>query len=425
MPLRRIETKLKQAMGLNAASIGSLAIRRAVENRMEKLQLHDLSCYADKLVDNEVELAELIELVVVPETWFFRDMHPFSALTDALRKQNTNKLGPVINILSIPCSTGEEPYTIVMALDQAGFTLDRIRVDAVDISARNIDLAKCARYSNNSFRGDKLDFRDRYFRKIRDGYQLKPEIHSRVSFQQDNVLHPRFSHNRPRYDVIFCRNLLIYFDRETQARVVDILEKLLTPDGLLFLGHAEAGVLNGRDFKPLPYPCCFGFRRHREPCRVSMETPAQTIRQRPLPMQSKPTPEKKTFGNFFIHADPTDKTQTPAADSETEALPDAILKAEQLANEGHLVEAAALCESHIEHCGNDPYGYYLLGLIREATGESTDAMDYLRKAVYLDPQHVEAMTHLVLLLSKQGHHDEAARFQQRAARISQRQANKT
>jgi len=427
MPLRRIEARLKEAMGLNASSIGSSAIQRAVQERMNKLRLKDMARYATLLNGNKAELSELIELVVIPETWFFRDMHPFTALTETLRKQYRHDSKPALTILSIPCSSGEEPYTIVMALDQAGFSLDSIQVDGVDISARNIGLAERAQYSNNSFRGERLEYREKYFQKAHNGFHLKPNIRSRVNFSQDNVLAAGFAKRRPGYDVIFCRNLLIYFDRETQTRVVDKLESLLKPHGLLFLGHAETGVLNGRPFESLPQPRCFGFRRISEAANMDprpslSDHPRQ--RRRTVPA-TKAAPAKTPWSHFFDHPTRSDTSSSSERLDTPNTQPDfpkIILQAEQLANEGHLVEAVALCESYIDQTGYDAKVCYLLGLIREAAGENAQASDFLRKAIYLDPGHVEAMIHLSLILTKLGNLQEAKRVRERAARTEQRRA---
>ncbi len=427
MALHRIEHILKESMGLNAASIGSSAIQRAVNQRMASLQLTDIDNYVAKLERNRTELAELIEMVVIPETWFFRDMAPFSTLVDALQK--TGKSRAPLNILSVPCSTGEEPYTIAMALDEAGVNLDNVRIDAVDISSRNIALAQRAQYSNNSFRSSNLEFRDRYFQQTRHGYHLKPEIKRCVNFTQDNILDAAFGSQRPMFDAIFCRNLLIYFDRATQARAIDVLSTLLKDDGLLFLGHAEAGVLTGRAFESLPYERCFGFRRALpadDSERITSKPRSKTPPAKPARQRAETKPKNTTGADFFAKAAraPAPVQDEPLVQVDT-ALNPIIVEAERLANEGHLVEAANLCASFLAKTGPDASAYYLLGLIREATGESDDAIEYLRKAIYLDPRHTEAMAHLALILSRMGETAEAARIQARADRIHQRQAGES
>ena len=129
MPLAAIEQLLKQTMGLNAASIGSSAINRAVQQRLRELGIESADDYLLRLRGSAAELATLIDQVVVPETWFFRDRHPFDALGRCAREflGSPRRSGP-LRILSVPCSTGEEPYTIVMTLLDAGIQIGRAHV---------------------------------------------------------------------------------------------------------------------------------------------------------------------------------------------------------------------------------------------------------------------------------------------------------
>src|SRR5882757_9223554 len=159
------EALLKQAMGLDAASIGASAIEHAVQ--------------------------ALIETVVVPETWFFRDREAFAALarmafeewlrTRAEHMQHMQDTQDMMRLLSLPCSTGEEPYSMAMALLDAGFPANRSHIDAVDISARALAHARRAVYGRNSFRGDRLDFRERYFEATAQGLHLSDVVQQQVN----------------------------------------------------------------------------------------------------------------------------------------------------------------------------------------------------------------------------------------------------
>ena len=139
MGLAALENLLKVSMGLNAASIGSAAIARAVQGRLSACKVGDLHGYQELLRVSATELQALIEAVVVPETWFFRDRHAFTALTRMVHDEwlPAHPDG-VLSLLSLPCSTGEEPYSMAMALFDARVPGNRFRVDAVDISARHL-----------------------------------------------------------------------------------------------------------------------------------------------------------------------------------------------------------------------------------------------------------------------------------------------
>lgn len=417
MPLAAIEQLLKQTMGLNAASIGSSAINRAVQQRLRELGGASPEEYLLRLRANATELATLIDLVVVPETWFFRDHHPFDALSRCARDflSNPRRNGP-LRILSVPCSTGEEPYTIVMTLLDAGIPAADFQVDAVDISAPNLERARAGIYREHSFRGGELGFRDRHFLKSEHGYLLKPELRAQVRFHHANLLAADFFAGAAHYDVVFCRNLLIYFDRETQARALTVLERLLAPHGLLFLGHAEAGVMSGRAFVGLDHPRSFAFVRGNR--KDAGQLPAERVFKLP-PRRRLPIPPQRPAAPQPFAASKT-APQAPAPAPVAETISE-LENATRLANEGHLVEAAKLCEMHLQQRGPDAQAFYLLGLMRTAVGELDESEALLRKAIYLDPQHYEALTHLAVLLEQRGDIANATLMQQRASRSFERQ----
>jgi len=262
MGIGAIEDLLKASMGLSVASIGPTAIARAVQERLSACELGDLPAYLERLRASGTELQALIETVVVPETWFFRDRHAFAALVRLVHKEwlPTHPDG-VLSVLSLPCSTGEEPYSIAMALLDASVPANRFRVDAVDISARNLAQAARAVYGNNSFRGNELGFRDRHFDGTARGYRLRDPVRRQVRFQQGNLFAADLLPGAAIYDVIFCRNVLIYFDRPTQDRALVVMNRLLNAKGVLFVAPAETGLPAGHDLVSTNEPLAFAFRK--------------------------------------------------------------------------------------------------------------------------------------------------------------------
>ena len=416
MPMAAIEQLLKQTMGLNSASIGSTAISRAVLQRMRERGLAEVDDYLLRLRGDPIETAKLVDLVVVPETWFFRDRNPFTALARYAREHWPGKDRSFpLRVLSLPCSSGEEPYTIVMALLDAGLTPRSFRVDAVDISEPNLERARAAVYRDNSFRGDDLSFRDRYFIKTESGYLLKADICGQVNFQQGNLLAPCFLLDAEPYDVVFCRNLLIYFDRATQAQALKVLERLLRPTGLLFLGHAEAGVLKGRHFAPLEHARSFAFVR-------GASQRAQQVTNEPgfrLPLRRRSSGAGKAAPPKH-RPSPVGAREIAAPDPEPPKSQADLTSAAEFANAGHLVEAAKLCENHLRCHGPDAQAFHLLALVRASVGEPVEAEALFRKALYLDPGHYEALTHLAVILEQRGDQAGAALLRQRAKRSFER-----
>ncbi len=187
----RFERLLKSRIGLDASSVGSAVIERAVRQRMSGLALHDEDEYWMRLNGSPGEVQALIEAVVVPETWFFRYPESFTTLARlAFERLPSLGGGRALRILSLPCSTGEEPYSIVMALLDAGLSEYLFEVDALDVSARVIERASLGVYGRNSFRGDELGFRDRHFSEVADGYQLAEQVRRKVRFRCGNLLDP-------------------------------------------------------------------------------------------------------------------------------------------------------------------------------------------------------------------------------------------
>src|SRR6266566_4795763 len=301
MILDEFEKLLKQTMGLDAASIGISAIERAVQTRLSACQLRDAQAYWDHLHASKTELQELIETVVVPETWFFRDREAFAAMTRLTYEEwlRTHVDGN-LSLLSLPCSTGEEPYSMAMALLDAGFLASRFRIDAVDISTRVLAYAERAAYGKNSFRGNDLGFRDRHFQADGDGYRVSDAVRRQVRFQQGNLFDNHFLPGAEIYDYIFCRNVLIYFDRATQDRAIQVLTRLLTATGVLFVGPSETGLLLSHDYVSVKVPLAFGFRKAEKSVSIA-----------PAPAAKAPSVKKSARAQVQTPA-PTPKSTRPA-----------------------------------------------------------------------------------------------------------------
>lgn len=421
MVLGEFENLLKQAMGLDAASIGSTSIERAVQERLAARKLEGLREYWDLVSTSESERQELIEAVVVSETWFFRDREAFAALARIVQEDwPASRAQSPLRLLSLPSSTGEEAYSIVMALFDAGLTANRFRVDAIDISRRALAQAERAVYGKNSFRGNKLDFRERYFEATAQGYRLSDGVRRQVQFQLGNLFAADFLPDVESYDFVFCRNLLIYFDRATQDRAIKILERLLRPQGVLFVAPSETGLLLSHDFISANMPLAFAFRKASvHSIRRRTETGTQVKLASPSrreAMKSATTP--KPIRAFLAKASSVPKSlPVSAAEGEPKIT---IAEAARLADLGRFDEAAKCCEEYLLTNGPSAPAFHLMGLVRDATGNHPEATNYYRKALYLDPDHHEALIHLAFLVERQGSAAGAQALRNRARRVEQR-----
>ena len=408
MSLSQITALLRETLGLDVASVGVSLIERAVKRRVNAHGLRDVSQYADLLQRSPPELQNLFEAVVIPETFFFRYPESFAGLQQIVGEQfyfGTQKL----RVLSVPCSTGEEPYSIAMTLLDAGWSLEKFQIDAIDVSTHLLDIARLGLFGSNSFRGSELQFRKQYFHKTEAGFQLCDRVRQCVNFEQGNVLEKPFRFGSEPYDFIFCRNLLIYFYPQAQGQTLESLRQLLTADGLLFVGSAETSLLAQHSFASVKkMPMAFAFRKS-----ASAAFHALPNKQ---PKVWSPTSARRTksYRNPDLAIRKIAVAET--VKHEEERVPD-LAFAEQLADQGQLREAAEICEVSLREQGPSARAFHLLGLIRDCAGDQHQASDFYHKALYLEPDHYDVLIHLALLKDKSGDSVGAKTLKNRARRV--------
>lgn len=268
MNLAGIIQVLQREIGLNPASISEGAVRHAIQRRMVATGCQSSEAYQARLDASRDEVQELIEEVTVPETWFFREDSAFECLRQhAALTQANNQSGRLFSVASIPCATGEEPYSIAMALFDMGMAANRFRVHALDVSFRALLLAQQARYGSNSFRAIDNSFRERFFATQGNAYCLHESVKAQVSFYQGSVTTLPAPFNSQTYDVVFTRNLLIYLDHDGRERFIAGLKRMLAPTAILLVGHSEAGILLSAGLCGAPTALLFKRLPKRWQCR--------------------------------------------------------------------------------------------------------------------------------------------------------------
>jgi chemotaxis protein methyltransferase WspC len=402
---------LKERIGLDVTSVGPAIIERAVRQRSAAASAQSADEYWRTLQGSTDEQQALIEAVIVPETWFFRYPESFATLA----KLATKRLADINNmralrILSLPCSTGEEPYSIAMALLDAGFKPHQFKVEGMDVSPLSVDKARRARYGKNSFRGQDITFRDRHFTAEDDGYRLSSRVLDQVHLQVGNLLDPALLANETPYDFVFCRNLLIYFDLPTQKQVFEVLKRLTHVDGVLFIGPAEGSLLGRLGMRSIGIAQSFAFSRQTatEPEPLPAFVPTSLPVPQPLRNVPPPAVSKRPFTSAARPVPPASTGNTDAAGL--------LANIAALANEGKSVEARAACDRYLRSHEPVAQVFYWLGLLSDVAGSVLEAQGFYRKALYLEPQHPDALMHLAALLQSQGDTAGARRLQERAAR---------
>ncbi len=400
---------LKERIGLDVASVGEAIIERAVRQRTQAIQAQTACEYWQHLQSSEDEQQALIEAVIVPETWFFRYPESFATLA-RLAKARLVELNQMraLRILSLPCSTGEEPYSIAMALLDAGLAPHQFKVQGMDVSPLSVERARRGVYGKNSFRGGDLDFRERHFNEQADGFHIAERVREQVRLQVGNLLDPALLSHEASFDFVFCRNLLIYFDQPTQQQVFDVLKGLTHVDGVLFIGPAEGSLLGRHGMRSIGVPQSFAFSRQAEPV-----APEPVFVPKPIPvaparsaasLPARPRP-------FSTGAAQVVPIKAPSTDAAT-----LLGQIATLANEGKSVEARAACDQYLNNHPPAAQVFYWLGLLSDVAGSALEAQGFYRKALYLEPQHPQALMHLAALLESQGDSAGARRLQARAAR---------
>lgn len=402
---------LRRATGL---SVSKSVAERAVGQRMEQTGFTDSAAYLQALTP--AEMTQLIELVVVPESWLFRDPQAFYATVELVQERWAR--GRATRILSIPCAGGEEPYSMAMALRDGGVPKQAFSIDAYDLSPGCIERAQAGVYGRNAFRAQDVAFRERYFTHVADdAYRIIDALREQVTFRQGNLLQFDTATYSRHYDVIFCRNLLIYFDKPTTRAAIANLSALLADDGMLLAGYAEVPSFCQNGFATLQFRQAFALKKDSTPpSAVTQVAPLPALRSVP-PAPRRAAVPSTPVAPAALRARPV---SVPASPPVPAAQADLLAEARLLADRGQLREAGEKCHAHLARVPEAAEAYFMLGMINELAGKMDLADDYWRRCIYLQPDHYEALCHLSLLAERNGNHTAAATLKARAARIYQR-----
>ncbi|HBB34300.1 MAG TPA: chemotaxis protein CheR [Cyanobacteria bacterium UBA8803] len=428
MSLEAIERLLSQKIGVDPRIIGSRKISRALETRQAICGLSDLKAYFNLLQTSTQEFEELVEQIIVPETYFFRDRKPFDFLLNYVRtnwqpQSNLSKL----HLLSVPCSSGEEPYSMAIALLEAGLPTYRFKIDAVDISKYAIAKAKRAVYGKNSFRGKPWIDQNRYFQSTAEGYELILPIRTIVNFQQGNLLNA-FATTATKYDIIFCRNLLIYLEPNACTQVLNILDRLLLPKGLLFVGASETAKIPSDRFTPMRESFTFAYQKaesiqSQSPQPENTTTPEFEFSRnwhvsynQPWPTEEPPTLEQPI--PLPARASPPPNSKSPPPETINTPSSSGLTLAKELADTGQIEAAITHCQEYLTQDFTNDEAYTLLGTLHQSKSEYSQAEQYFRKALYLNPHSYEALMQLALLKEHRGDRIGAEILQQRIQKLN-------
>ncbi len=398
--LDEIAEMVQERCGFAPAPALLTALRRTVTHRCVEMGGVTADDYLALLRVSSEEFSILTHELIVPETFFFRYPESFAALRTWVKEHKSRPL----RVLSAACSTGEEAYTIAMALFSEGLDASEFVVEGWDLNPASVATAREGYYSANSFRSGSMGWRERFFIKKTEGWLAGPSLRNAVHFKTANLLDVM---NHDAWDAIFCRNALIYFSPAQQQKVVKHLDRALISGGILFLGPAEPALFLEHNWVSAKFPMSFAcIRRSRDDARLGAS-------HSPSPRPSAPSVNKSRSAVAVTRRHPA----PVIAPSEVLPPPLPLLeRAHGHADEGRLDEAQALLGEILQKESGHVEANFLMGIVEEARGRMAVAESCYRRVLFLLPSHLGALQHMKLLLRAQGREQAAERLGHRAAR---------
>ena len=385
------------------------AITAILCERMDKTKHPSVASYL-AFVESAPGMSErqqLLDAVTIQETHFFRNLPQMEALRrevlpELLRKARNS--GHPLTIWSAGCSTGEEPYTIAMLLVEMLQATGSypVRIIGTDVSAAALDVARAGIYAGRTIQLAEPGAVERWFDKRSDGsYSVAQPVRDLVEFRLQNLVidEPPFAPGE--VDLVVCRNVTIYFGRETTTRLVGSFHRLLTVGGYLLLGHAETLWQISDEFSLLPVGEAFVYRKDAvSPSRRSVggAPPAST---------AAPSPPRRVMQNVLRvpglrprrHTAPEPRPPLPAR---IPSPHEDLLRAREALSRGNYDEAATLAERATAAHPLLVEGYIVEGRALSNQGDDDGALVALRKAVFLDPSAAHAHFLLATTLARVG-----------------------
>jgi chemotaxis protein methyltransferase CheR len=428
--------------------------------------------YLDRLEgpDINAELQALALELTVPETYFFRHIDQFRAFADVALPEAQAARAPIrkLSLLSAGCASGEEPYSLAMLVRERGADQGwSVAIRALDINPAMLAKAARGSYSDWALRETPTTSKRRWFRSVGKEFELEEGIRTAVAFQEVNLTQENNELWAPeKYDVIFCRNVLMYFTPDSEQAMVARLTRSLAPGGHLFLGHAETLRGLSNDYHLRHTHGAFYYQRksaqlderhakHKDPQNgVSQGTSAQhdaavrSVASIPDPswtrtwletvqnasdriqaLTERPTAESALRGGRTPSGPMQTAAQLPlvmellkkerfsdALDllgrlpAESEQDPDVLLlRAALLTHSGSLNAAENVSAQLLARDELNTGAHYLLALCRESAGDGQGALDHDQAAIYLDPGFAMPRLHLGLMARRAGDWEGAQR----------------
>ncbi len=399
-----------------------LGVQRAFERSGEKSH----TAWLQRLREDADALDDLLVELTVGETFFFRDPQHFDRLRDEALPAllGTREPGHVLKFWSAGCATGEEPWSMAMLLADLGL-LERASVLGTDISRLSLSRAERGIYRPWSLRGEGRTRALRHLQGVRDRYEIPQRLRARVRFDYLNLAAPgwpSFATGVFGLDVIFCRNVLIYFGEDTIHDVLSRFAQALAPGGWLVLGPSDPLATDHPDLETLIRPDGLFYRRRLHPAETSpapRREPPAVLHPPPRPPQPPPVAETPPPPPAREPVPPPAQLPPPPSPEE-----EAFVRIRTLANRS-LPGALSACVEAVEaHPVSAPL-HFLLAVLLSEVGRLEEAREEARRALYLDGSLEVVQLFLGTVFRRLGMKEKAVASFERAAELAGRRGEDT
>jgi len=393
--LEQLASLLLERAGLKIAADGFHGLKLALTERMPALGLTDAEEYVRRLQElaGEHELRSLLPLVTVGKTEFFRDAGQFRALERRIIPEllaQARREHRKLSIWSAGCATGEEPFSLAMVLAEAGTEPQEAEIWATDLNSAAVENAKLGRFPARRMAGVSDDRCRRFFHPREGGFEVQPALRACIRFEAQNLASPVFAHVRPgSFDLILCRNVIIYFDLPTIRGLMERFLVAMRPGAYLFLGYSESLFRVYEKFEMVEVEGSFVYRRalfspgkgHKK--REQPSPPAASLRGA---SGRQPKTHSKRTSPTACEPSPAIEKNGRLPDSPQERLNGAV----RLMDQGKFDAALEAVSALIKGDPDDLAALLTLGNLYSLLGRPTDARETFENAVSREPLCVEA-----------------------------------
>lgn len=401
--VRKFVSLIREATGNVVPRARYRFVEELAERRARTLRLPSAAIYVNRLAGGQLpeEWHQLIPLITIKESYFFRAPQQFRMLSETLlpRLVRARSSDRVLRVWSAACARGEEPGTLAMVLAESHLLGNwEWEILATDVDEDAVETAKRGLYGERAVAQVPPYLLSRYFSRRGKLYELSATLRSRIRYRVANLTRAKSNLDEGPFDLLFLRNVLIYFPRPLQRRVVGEAAERMAPHGYLFLGASETLWQIYDDLAPLDLDVCFCYR-HRPPGEP-VKPPPRPVRPpspppepappppieepdepEPLPEPSEPEEDEVAFETAEL-AEPVEEEppSTPPC-----GVQERLVEAARELAGNELGAASAILEEIMESDPSEPAAHALEGFLYDLRGEEEEAMSSYRAALYLDP----------------------------------------